>query len=369
MGLRSAAVHAPAAFLASSAGTYDLCRQLDPGFLWEGADPSGEISASADILNGALSTAGHVDVRAPPGDDISALRQTELSEKLEKDQFQALLVQGATTDRARLRAAAAPHAGAWLNSPATSALGLRLTSAEFTAAALLRIGGLLLGREAWCSRCDQVLTQRCDHATRCHGGGDITVRHNGLRDECYYRCLSASMPAEREISGLLPSDPRRRPADVFLPTCPGLGPVALDFAVTCPLQAAMVHDAAGRTLAAAMDYEAKKLEDRQTGARCSQLGFQLIPMVVETLGGWGPAAQKLFRVIAKSSAEVSGLEESAAVCQIYEGMAIKLQRANARAILSRVSAASAARRDNTALAATSRSEAALVLSSAVAVGG
>jgi len=131
----------------------------------------------------------------------------------------------------------------------------------------------------------------------------------------------------------------------------------------------MVHDAAGRTLAAAMDYEAKKLEDRQTGARCSELGFQLIPMVVETLGGWGPAAQKLFRVIAKSSAEVSGLEESVAVCQIYEGMAIKLQRANARAILSRVSAASAARRDNTALVATSRSEAALVLSSAVAVGG
>ena len=63
------------------------------------------------------------------------------------------------------------------------------------------------------------------------------------------------------------------------------------------------------------------------------------------------------------------MEDSIAVSQLYEAMAIKLQRANARAILSRISAASAAGRDNTALAATSRSEAALVLSAAAVTGG
>ena len=92
-------------------------------------------------------------------------------------------------------------------------------------------------------------------------------------------------------------------------------------------------------------------------------------MVVETLGGRGPAAQGLFRIVAKATAEVSGLEESVAFSQLYAAMAIKLQRANARAILSRISAASAASRVNTALAATSRSEAALVLSAAVVEGG
>ena len=51
-----------------------------------------------------------------------------------------------------------------------------------------------------------------------------------------------------------------------------------------------------------------------------------------------------------------------ATCQLYEALGVRLQRANARAILSRITAATAAGR-NTALATTS-SEAALVLAAA-----
>ena len=131
----------------------------------------------------------------------------------------------------------------------------------------------------------------------------------------------------------------------------------------------MVHDAAGRSLAAAMEYEAQNLEDRSTAQRCLDQGFKLVPMVVETLGGWGPMAQDIFKVVASTSAEVSGVDVSTATCQLYQAMSIKLQRANARAILSRISAASAASHNNTALAATSRSEAALVLSAAATAGG
>ena len=66
--------------------------------------------------------------------------------------------------------------------------------------------------------------------------------------------------------------------------------------------------------------------------------------------------------------ERTGMDESLATAQLYEGLGIRLQRANARAILSRLAAASAAGHDNSALAATSRSEAALVLSSAASSG-
>ena len=131
----------------------------------------------------------------------------------------------------------------------------------------------------------------------------------------------------------------------------------------------MVHDAASRPLAAAMDYEAQKMADRQTAQRCSELGFKFVPMVAETLGGLGPTAQEFFRTVAKATAEASGVEHSVATSQLYEAMAIKLQRANARAVLTRASAASAACRDKTALAATSRSDAALVLSAAAVAGG
>ena len=100
-----------------------------------------------------------------------------------------------------------------------------------------------------------------------------------------------------------------------------------EFALTCPLQASMVHDAAGRSLAAAMEYKAQKLEDRNSAQRCQDQGFQLVPMVVETLGGWGPAAQELFQLVAKATAEASGTDVSTATCQLYQGLAVKLQRA------------------------------------------
>ena len=143
--------------------------------------------------------------------------------------------------------------------------------------------------------------------------------------------------------------------------------MALDFAVTCPLQVAMQRDASSRQLAAAMAYEAEKLEDRNTAQRCAAQGLKLIPMIAETFGGWGPAAQGFFNSLAKASAERSGVDVSRGTCQLYLSMGIKLQRANARAILARTATATTSC-DYTALAATSRSEAALVLSAAVATG-
>ena len=362
LGLRSSSAHAPAAFVASSVGTRSLCLEVDPNFIWETQE--GELAASTARLNAALAPSDHFNLETLPAEEGNAT-QTELSAKIEALQVESLRARGNVTDKARLRAAAAPHAGAWLNAPATRAFGLHLTSAEFMAAALFRVGGCFLSNDVWCPRCDQTLQKSCNHAVRCRGGGDITIRHNSLRDECYFRCLSASIEAEREVSGLLPSDPQRRPADVFLPACPGLGAVALDFAVTCPLQETLVRDAAGHTLAAAMNYEAQKLADRQTAQRCTEMGFKLTPMVAESLGGWGPAAQGLFREVAKATAQTSGLEESVAVSQLYEAMGIRLQRANARAILTRLAAALNTSRSNTALAATSRSEAALVLTTSM----
>ena len=124
----------------------------------------------------------------------------------------------------------------------------------------------------------------------------------------------------------------------------------MDFAVTCPLQHGFVQDAANRTLAAATDYKAHKLADRHTAQRCAELGFQLTPMIAETLGGWGPMAQDVFRAIAKATAEAKGTDVSVATCQLYEGLGVRLQRSNARAILSRITAATAAGRNNSALA-------------------
>ena len=81
-------------------------------------------------------------------------------------------------------------------------------------------------------------------------------------------------------------------------------------------------------------------------------------MVVASLGGWGELAQAAFKTIALAAAARSGATESVEICYLYEGLSVKLQRANARALLSRVAAAKES--SATALAVTSHSEAALV---------
>ena len=65
-----------------------------------------------------------------------------------------------------------------------------------------------------------------------------------------------------------------------------------------------------------------------------------MPMVAESFGGWGPAAQKAFKVICTASADRTGDDKSVATSQFYEGLGIQLARAAARSLLARVALAS-----------------------------
>ncbi|CAE8656489.1 unnamed protein product, partial [Polarella glacialis] len=84
----------------------------------------------------------------------------------------------------------------------------------------------------------------------------------------------------------------------------------------------MRADAAARPLAAAMAYEADQLADRATADRCAQQSFRLTPMIVETLGDWGPAAQGVFKTLAGITAERTGISDSVATRQLYEAFGV-----------------------------------------------
>ncbi len=112
--------------------------------------------------------------------------------------------------------------------------------------------------------------------------------------------------------------------------------MALDFAVTSPLQLAGVHEASQTQLAAAVAMEAHKLADRSTAALCEREGIVLKPVVAENFCGWGPVAQKVIGTIAQAYARRKGLTVGAATNQIYEGLSTKTMRANARSLLARV---------------------------------
>ena len=196
----------------------------------------------------------------------------------------------------------------------------------------MRLGLELLTADTWCPLCDEILDTRASHAMACMSGGDAVRLHNELRDAVFVKCMAAGIQGHREQAELLPDDPCRRPG--------GQG-IAMDFAVTSPLQIALVQAAAERPLAAARAYEERKFADRHTAQRCLDHGVRLVPMVAESTGGWGPEAQKAFKVIARSLSSVTGLPHGLAVAQMYESLSVKLMRAIARSTLARTSRAMA----------------------------
>ena len=80
----------------------------------------------------------------------------------------------------------------------------------------------------------------------------------------------------------------------------------------------------------------EKKNDRGTAAKCQQFGLKLVPMVVESFGGWGLQAQEAFKVIAGELASQQGSSFGKTLDHMYQGLSIKLMQANARSLLTRV---------------------------------
>ena len=66
------------------------------------------------------------------------------------------------------------------------------------------------------------------------------------------------------------------------------------------------------------------------------MGIQLIPVVAESFGRWGPRAQHALSVIARASAMRSGTTVGLANTRLYEGLSSIIMRASARALLARI---------------------------------
>ena len=126
-------------------------------------------------------------------------------------------------------------------------------------------------------------------------GGDCFRLHNAFKNRLHVNRLTIGLARERERRGLLRDDFRRRPGDIFFAEWPRGPGIALDFAVTSPLQLSTLEAAADSELAAAKAYEATKIADRATGARCCKHGARLVPMVAESLGGWVPKPGRFSR--------------------------------------------------------------------------
>ena len=175
-------------------------------------------------------------------------------------------------DRARLRDAAAPRAGAWLGAPPNKILGSKITNAEIHSRVGRRLGAEIT-QDGPCPFCFGVIDRYGIHPECCTAGGDKTAGHNDIRNGIYVNSGRGSLQPVLEAKGVLSvlrvaetgvgQGDRRRPADVLLcRACDvqtgsrgrGNPKVALEVGVVCPQAQGHMPVAAAETLGAAEVY-------------------------------------------------------------------------------------------------------------------
>ena len=334
LGLRSAAQHSCAAFLASHSSCHELCKELDPNHTQDSSSPTSAVTAARTAYNAKVPATEQLT--SPP---TTALSQQELSAAL--DSHTLTEQQEHRSDdkrRAHLNLTSASGAGQWLHVQPSKAFHKDSSPILYKTSIQRWLRAPIFQAEFCCPLCDDVMDIYGDHCLVCSVGGDRTKRHHLLRNEAFHLCTAAGLHSELEKPGLLcprpelggaPEDGQvspvqdggnsaaRRPADVYLPRHRLEAPACLDFAVTSGLRNDVIASTLLDRRLPAIKYEDHKCAYLDTKATCEVEGMSFIPVVVEACGGsWGPQAQKLWSEIAKTTAQATGELEATVSARI-----------------------------------------------------
>ena len=171
-----------------------------------------------------------------------------------------------------------------------------------------------------------------DHAISCGIGGERISRHNHVRDALHQTAVQAGLGPTREPDGLLPGSDDR-PADILIPHwCSGKD-AALDFTVVNPLQAALVRGSS-QDGGSAVEHT-HKAKCRKYEERCAAEGIMFLPLAVDTLGGWHPAALDSINRLGRQVARNVGREDQEVTRHLRQRLGILLVRDNAAMLCAR----------------------------------
>ena len=110
-------------------------------------------------------------------------------------------------------------------------------------------------------------------------------------------------------------------------------PAAFDLSVTSPLNSNVLLEAGLAAGQAARATELRKHEE--SDAKCKELGWVCVPMVVEAYGAWGTEAMESLALLASCLATSCNRAKAVVLAELYGRLNLCLVRANAVAILSR----------------------------------
>eukprot|EP00731_Ephydatia_muelleri_P011109 Em0006g3a len=320
LGMLSLMLHAPAAYIAS------VCSS---GY---GLQSLTHLTHAVEMFNVCVAPADKISLDSLASSNIN---QKMLSSKLDDYQLQGIFNRSSVADRARLLSISAPHSSSWLSVVPSEGLGLHFEPNQYNVALKWWLG-LDTSCGSCCAFCpDSILDPLGHHASTCKRGGDAVLRHNLLRDVFADSCRLAQLPVKLEVgNNLTPDHDHSRPADVLVHNWSLGKPAAFDFCVTSPLNSLILSEAGVSSGVAAKASEIRK--HNSNDAKCVELGWVCIPLVVETYGAWGQEAVKTFVQLASRLAIACSKPKSVIINEIYGRLNTCLMRSISSAILTRI---------------------------------
>ena len=232
----------------------------------------------------------------------------------------------------RLRRLAQPHAGGFVTALPSRHDGFDtiIKPRTFRTAIYYRMGIPLLTQETSCPLCTQTINIYGDHATCCSKSGDLIVRHNALRNLVELIASAGFLDPELEKKGILGDAPGRRPGDVTIPRWEENRDLALDIAVTSPLNSTNIRskspceEYAKARKHAKYDKDFKDSETHVFGT-----------IVWETLGAVNSEGESYLRQIMRFASKRQSQEHSSYCGRMWARLSCCLQRSVAKQLLLR----------------------------------
>ena len=307
LGLRSARAHAEAAFVGCLAENR-----------WVDRDVKMALFAHAGInWDNALSN--------------QSQRSSVVDQQLLADLMQVV----SETDKRRLQSVGSPRANGWLLAYPNRLLGMEFTDQAFRVECLRWLGEPLQPDCSNCGSCARPMSPRASHATRCKTGGDLIRRHNEVASVFFHICESAHMHPVREKAGLLGDAPGLRPADVFLPNVFDGRDVAIDFAVTDPLQPSYAKKL--KVGESAAEYYAAQYKHAKYDKGFEGTNITFCAAVMDTFGAWCAEGEQIVKLgIQRAASRVAPHNAGQYKALCWQRISCALHRAVAKAILARL---------------------------------
>jgi hypothetical protein len=311
LGIRSAQMLAPSAFLASAASTHDLQQSILP-------DPVSPLDDESipDVEN-KWSSLSRCETPAAESRHIQ-----RAWDRLVAEHHEAVVWSQSTTDtdKARLLAASSPHSGDWLAAPPITSVGLRLSDEEIRIAVAHRLG--CRACEPHKCGCGRLVDARGLHGLACRKSAPRQQRHSHLNDIIWRAMNRARIPAVKEPVGLLRQDGKRPDGTTILPWSRGK-PLAWD--VTVPDTFADAHVANSAIQAgAAANHAATKKNNKYSQLSTTHI---FVPVAIETAGTWHHQAVELVQEIGKRATNITG--DTRETTYLFQQLSVALQKGNA----------------------------------------